>query len=49
MAGDLCEAVPSPGTATDDEPGLVVRIQHGDRAAFDALARRYARRAFAIA
>ena len=49
MAGDLCEAVPSPRTAPDDEHCLVVRIQRGDRAAFDTLARRYARRAFAIA
>lgn len=35
--------------APDDEAGLVVRVQHGDREAFDELARRYARRAFAIA
>ena len=49
MAGDLGVAVPSPLTVPDDEPGLVVRIQRGDRAAFDALARRYARRAFVVA
>jgi RNA polymerase sigma-70 factor (ECF subfamily) len=33
----------------DDEQGLVVRVQRGDRDAFDELARRYSRRAFAIA
>jgi RNA polymerase sigma-70 factor, ECF subfamily len=35
--------------APDDEAGLVVRVQRGDREAFDELARRHARRAFAIA
>jgi RNA polymerase sigma-70 factor, ECF subfamily len=52
MAG-LGGAAPAPGTVPDDEQRLVERIQHGDRdgdrAAFDALARRYSRRAFAVA
>ena len=37
-------------TDTDDEEqDLVVRVQRGDKHAFDELARRYARRAFAVA
>jgi len=35
--------------APDDEQGLVGRVQRGDREAFNELAQRYARRAFAIA
>ena len=35
--------------AVDDEPALVERVRHGDPAAFDALAARYMRRAFAVA
>jgi RNA polymerase sigma-70 factor (ECF subfamily) len=38
-----------PNEPRDDERDLVVRVQHGDREAFDELARRHARRAFAIA
>ena len=38
----------APRTAPD-EHALVVRVQRGDRDAFDELARRYARRAFAVA
>src|SRR5215204_7577178 len=48
MAG-LGGAPPAQGTVPGDEQRLVERIQHGDRGAFDALARRYSRRAFAIA
>ncbi len=48
MAG-LGGAAPAPRTVPDDEQRLVVRVQQGDRDAFDELARRYARRAFAIA
>ena len=39
----------SPRTAPDDERELVIRVQHGNREAYDELARRYARRAFAVA
>jgi RNA polymerase sigma-70 factor (ECF subfamily) len=42
-------AAPVPSEAHDNERGLVIRVQQGDREAFDELARRYARRAFAIA
>ena len=35
--------------ASPDEVSIVRRVQRGDRAAFDALARRYAQRAFEIA
>jgi RNA polymerase sigma-70 factor (ECF subfamily) len=35
--------------AADDEPALVERVRRGDAAAFDALAGRYTRRAFAVA
>lgn len=38
-----------PNEPRDDERDLVIRVQHGDREAFDELARRHARRAFAIA
>ena len=48
MAG-LGGIAPAPRTVPEDERQLVVRVQNGDRYAFDALARRYARRAFAIA
>lgn len=48
MAG-LGGAAPAPTTVPGDEQGLVVRVQRGDRGAVDELARRYARRAFAIA
>jgi RNA polymerase sigma-70 factor (ECF subfamily) len=49
MVGGLGGAAPVPSEAHDDERGLVIRIQQGDREAFDQLARRHARRAFAIA
>ena len=39
---------PAPRTVPDDERQLVVRVQRGDRDAFDEVARRYSRRAFAI-
>src|SRR4029450_13209565 len=38
-----------PNEPRDDERELVIRVQHGDREAFAELARRHARRAFAIA
>ena len=49
MAGVLGATSSAPRIVPDDELELVLRIQRGDRAAFDELARRYARRAFAIA
>lgn len=49
MAGVLGATSPASPTVPDDELELVLRIQRGDRAAFDELARRYARRAFAVA
>jgi RNA polymerase sigma-70 factor (ECF subfamily) len=49
MVGGLGGAAPVPSEAHDNERGLVIRVQQGDREAFDELARRYARRAFAIA
>lgn len=49
MAGVLGATLPASPTVPDDELELVLRIQRGDRAAFDELARRYARRAFAVA
>jgi len=49
MVGGLGGAAPVPSEAQDDERGLVIRVQQGSREAFDELARRYARRAFAIA
>ena len=48
MVGGLGGAAPAPNEA-QGERGLIVRVQHGDREAFDQLARRHARRAFAIA
>jgi len=49
MVRGLGGAALAPTVVPGDEQGLVVRVQRGDRAAFDELARRYARRAFAIA
>ena len=49
MVGGLGGAAPVPSGTPDDEHGLVIRVQQGNRDAFDQLARRYARRAFAIA
>jgi RNA polymerase sigma-70 factor, ECF subfamily len=49
MAGGCGGAAPLSSGAHDDERELVIRVQHGDREAFDELARRHARRAFAIA
>jgi len=49
MVGGLGGAAPVPSEPNDDERGLVIRVQQGDREAFDELARRHARRAFAIA
>jgi len=49
MVGGLGGAAPAPSEALDDERGLVVRVQLGDSEAFGELARRHARRAFAIA
>ena len=49
MAGGFGGAAAVPNDGPDDERDLVVRVQRGDRDAFDELARRYARRAFAIA
>jgi RNA polymerase sigma-70 factor (ECF subfamily) len=45
----LAGVATAPPTVPDDEQTLVVRVQHGDRDAFDELARRYTRRAFAVA
>jgi RNA polymerase sigma-70 factor (ECF subfamily) len=47
--GGVGGAAAVPNEPRDDERDLVVRVQHGDREAFDELARRHARRAFAIA
>jgi RNA polymerase sigma-70 factor, ECF subfamily len=47
--GGVGGAAAVPDEPRDDERDLVVRVQHGDREAFDELARRHARRAFAIA
>ena len=44
LAGARAPAAP----AADDEPALVERVRRGDAAAFDALAARYMRRAFAV-
>lgn len=49
MVGGLGGAAAVPSEPNDDERGLVLRVQQGDREAFDELARRHARRAFAIA
>ena len=45
----LAGAATAPRAVPDDERVLVARVQRGDRDAFDELARRYARRAFAVA
>ena len=49
MAGGVGGAAPISPEAPDDEQRLDMRVQRGDRDAFDTLAQRYARRAFAIA
>ena len=49
MAGSLGNAASVRTDTADDERDLVVRVQRGDKHAFDELARRYARRAFAVA
>ena len=49
MVGGLGGAAAVPSEPNDDERGLVLRVQQGDSEAFDQLARRHARRAFAIA
>jgi RNA polymerase sigma-70 factor (ECF subfamily) len=45
----LAEAAMAPPSVPHDDQALVVRVQRGDRDAFDELARRYTRRAFAVA
>jgi len=49
MVGGFVGAAAVPNEPHGDERELVTRVQHGDREAFDELARRHARRAFAIA
>src|SRR6476619_1701577 len=49
MVGGFGGAAAVPSEPHGDERGLVLRVQQGDRDAFDELARRHARRAFAIA
>ena len=49
MAGGLGSAASVRTDTADDERDLVIRVQRGDKHAFDELARRYARRAFAVA
>lgn len=53
MACSLRGAAAAYDVAPDDdqtyEQTLIIRVQRGDRDAFDALAKRYARRAFAVA
>ena len=49
MAGGLGNAASVRTDTADEEGDLVVRVQRGDKHAFDELARRYARRAFAVA
>ena len=49
MAGGLGNAAFARTEIADDERDLVVRVQRGDKHAFNELARRYARRAFAVA
>ena len=49
MAGSLGNAASVRTETADDERDLVIRVQRGDKHAFDQLARRYARRAFAVA
>jgi RNA polymerase sigma-70 factor (ECF subfamily) len=46
---DLAPARAPAAPAVDDEPALVEGVRRGDPAAFDALAGRYMRRAFAVA
>jgi len=46
---ELAPARAAAAPAVDDEPALVERVRRGDPAAFDALAGRYTRRAFAVA
>jgi RNA polymerase sigma-70 factor (ECF subfamily) len=49
MAGGVGVAAAIPRETLDDERALVGRVQRGDQQAFNELAQRYARRAFAIA
>ena len=49
MVGGFGGSAAVPNEPHGDERELVIRVQHGDREAFDELARRHARRAFAIA
>jgi RNA polymerase sigma-70 factor, ECF subfamily len=49
MAGGVGGAAAIPREALDEERALVGRVQRGDQQAFNELAQRYARRAFAIA
>jgi RNA polymerase sigma-70 factor (ECF subfamily) len=49
MAGGVGGAAAIPREALDEERALVGRVQRGDHQAFNGLAQRYARRAFAIA
>lgn len=49
MAGGLGNAASVWTDTADEERDLVVRVQRGDKHAFDELVRRYARRAFAVA
>src|SRR5690349_7949113 len=49
MAGGSGNAASVRPDTANDEQDLVVRVQRGDKRAFDELARRYARRAFAVA
>ena len=49
MAGGLGNAASVRTDTADEERDLIVRVQRGDKHAFDELARRYARRAFAVA
>ena len=49
MAGGVGVAAMVPRVVPDDERALVIRVQRGEQEAFNELAQRYARRAFAIA
>lgn len=49
MAGGLGNAAYVRADTAVDERDLVIRVQRGEQPAFDELARRYARRAFAVA
>jgi RNA polymerase sigma-70 factor, ECF subfamily len=49
LAVELAPARAPAAPALDDEPALVEAVRRGDPAAFDALAGRYMRRAFAVA